>query len=81
MGDATEPRPGKIFLLVIAAMEPGLVHGNSGSIMSLRGVLSRRQDALLVRAPAGWEYPTTSEQRIAAIFRVSLIAQVPLDPA
>ena len=41
--------------------------------MSLRSVLSRAR-MRSSSAPAGWEYPTTSEQRIAAIFRVSLMA-------
>jgi hypothetical protein len=54
-------------------MEPGLVHGKVGSIMSLRSVLSRAR-MRSSSAPAGWEYPTKSEQRIAAIFRVSPMA-------
>jgi len=45
-----------------------------GSIMSLRSVLSRAR-MRSSSAPASLEYPTTSEARIAAIFRLSLMAR------
>jgi hypothetical protein len=50
MGDATEPRPGKIFTLGYTAMEPGLVHGNGGIDHVAAQRSEPRQDALLVRA-------------------------------